>query len=92
MVPTAIIKSKESIMGQTSVANSKYAEPNAYVESEKSGVAADPVIQYMNKEQLQKAIANTRKSMEKAAKDLDFMDAARLRDEMYDLQKLMGTK
>ena len=46
----------------------------------------------MTKEQLQKAIAQTRKSMEKAAKELDFMEAARLRDELFDLEKRLKEK
>lgn len=90
ITPSAIVKSRASILGQTSVANYKEAEPHAYIESDKANVAADPVVQYMNKEQLQKAIVNTRKNMEKAAKELNFIEAARLRDEMYDLQKLAG--
>jgi excinuclease ABC subunit B len=46
----------------------------------------------MSKEQLQKSIAQTRKSMEKAAKDLDFMEAARLRDELFAFEKLLKEK
>ena len=55
-------------------------------------VAADPVIQYMDKGQLQKAINKSKKDMEKAAKDLNFSEAARLRDEMFDLKKLIDKK
>ncbi|MBL0063992.1 MAG: excinuclease ABC subunit UvrB [Bacteroidetes bacterium] len=87
--PQQIVKSIESIMGQTKVADSKLAEQHAYVESNKVSIAADPVVQYMNKEELKKLIAQTRKSMERAAKDLDFIEAARLRDEMYELEKMM---
>jgi excinuclease ABC subunit B len=89
ITPTQIIRSKESIMGQTKVADSKYAEPNAYIEPEHASVAADPVVHYMSKEQLRKTIAATRKSMEKAARELDFVEAARFRDEMYELEKLL---
>ena len=49
-------------------------------------VAADPVVAYMNIEQLDKTILFTRKQMEKAAKELDFIEAARLRDELYALE------
>lgn len=87
--PQQIVKSIESIMGQTKVADSKLAEQHAYVESNKVSIAADPVVQYMNKEELKKLIAQTRKSMERAARDLDFIEAARLRDEMYELEKMM---
>jgi excinuclease ABC subunit B len=50
-------------------------------------LAADPVVAYMSVEQLEKAIAHTRKQMEKAAKELDFIEAARLRDELYALEE-----
>ncbi|MCO5268785.1 MAG: excinuclease ABC subunit UvrB [Brumimicrobium sp.] len=52
-------------------------------------IAADPVEQYMSKEQLQKSLQKVEKDMKKAAKELDFMEAARLRDEMYRIQKLL---
>ena len=55
-------------------------------------LAADPVEIMMSEEQLQKSIAKTEKEMKKAAKDLDFIEAARLRDEMFRLQKLMNQK
>jgi excinuclease ABC subunit B len=64
----------------------------AYVEPEKPDVAADPVVKYMNSEALEKAIEKSRKSMEKAAAELDFVEAARYRDEMADLQKLLRGK
>jgi len=59
----------------------------AYIEPEEMSAAADPVLQYMNKNQLQKAIDETKKRMVQAAKDMEFMEAARLRDEMFALQK-----
>jgi excinuclease ABC subunit B len=62
------------------------------VEPVKFDVAADPVVKFMNREALEKAIEKTRKSMEKAASDLDFIEAARLRDEMAELQKLLRSK
>jgi len=89
IVPKSIIKSKQAILEQTSVADSKKTtKKNYYVENETPDVAADPVVAYMNKEGLEKLIQKTRKSMEKAAKELDFMEAARLRDEMMELVKL----
>ena len=65
---------------------------NAYIEPEKPDIAADPVVKYMNRPALEKAIEKTRKSMEKAASDLDFIEAARFRDEMVDLQSLLRGK
>jgi excinuclease ABC subunit B len=61
----------------------------AYIEPEKPDIAADPVIRYMNDEALGKAIEKARKNMEKAASELDFVQAARYRDEMADLQSLL---
>jgi excinuclease ABC subunit B len=68
------------------------AQPRPYVESEVINVAADPVLEYMDKEQLEKAIIAAKKRMMTAAKDMDFLEAARLRDEMFGLQKLMEEK
>ncbi|MDO9184907.1 MAG: excinuclease ABC subunit UvrB [Bacteroidia bacterium] len=93
MVPTALNKSKESIMGQTTVVvDSKGKLARAYVENETINYAADPVVQYMSKEELQKAITRTRKAMDVAAKAFDFAEAARLRDEMFALEKLFDSK
>ncbi|MBX7181786.1 MAG: excinuclease ABC subunit UvrB [Bacteroidia bacterium] len=91
MTPQPLKKSIETIMMQTSVAGNK-EEPKPYLEKEEVSLAADPVVQYMTKDQLEKAIEKTKKSMEKAAKELDFIEAARLRDEMYDLKKQLETK
>jgi excinuclease ABC subunit B len=65
---------------------------NAYIEPERPDIAADPVVKYMNREALEKALEKTRKSMEKAAADLDFIEAARYRDEMADLHSLLKSK
>lgn len=89
IVPQGITKSKEAILGQTSVADSKKGIKDYYVEKEETSIAADPVVQYMPKEELEKMADKTRKDMEKAAKDLDFIEAARLRDEWYALKDLI---
>jgi excinuclease ABC subunit B len=86
ITPTQIKKSTESIFARSGESSGRGGK-RAYVEREDLSVAADPVIQYMSKEQLQKAIAQTRKNMEKAAKEMDFMEAARLRDELFELEK-----
>ncbi|MFZ7166545.1 MAG: excinuclease ABC subunit UvrB [Bacteroidota bacterium] len=87
IVPTPLNKSREMILQQTVVSGTKNV--NAYIESENVTVAADPVVQYMTEEQLGNAITKTKKQMEVAAKEMDFMEAARLRDEMFELQKLL---
>jgi len=89
ITPRQIIKSMSSIIGQTSVADSANRPARAYIENEHISLAADPVVKYMSAEQLDKAISQTKKSMEKAAKELDFIEAARLRDEMFALQELL---
>ncbi|MEQ9438054.1 MAG: excinuclease ABC subunit UvrB [Cyclobacteriaceae bacterium] len=92
ITPKTIFKSKESIMGQTKVADSRKAPAKAYSGPEESSIAADPVVAYMTKPDLEKLIDQTKKSMEKAAKELNFMEAARLRDELNDLKKLYENK
>ncbi|GAB3890275.1 excinuclease ABC subunit UvrB [Spirosoma agri] len=84
ITPTTVLKSRESIMGQTKVADSKAKQ--FYVEPEEIRIAADPVVRYMGKGDLEKVINETQSKMERAAKDLDFMEAARLRDELFQLR------
>lgn len=60
----------------------------AYTGPEEIDIAADPVVKYMSAEQIEKAIDKTRKAMEKAAAALDFIEAARLRDEIEGLKRL----
>ncbi|MFD1551138.1 excinuclease ABC subunit B [Putridiphycobacter roseus] len=90
ITPYQIKKSVEQIMRQTKVADgdkeiSDYNIPN------ESSIAADPVIAYMSKPQLQNATLKIKKEMQAAAKKLDFIEAARLRDEMYQLQEKLKT-
>jgi excinuclease ABC subunit B len=92
ITPAQIRRSVEAIHGQTSVAGLGKAVQNAYLEKETPDIAADPVVRFMGKEQLQKALTRTRKEMEKAAKALDFIEAARLRDELFALEKLLNEK
>lgn len=87
LVPTALNKSKEKILNSTKVAD---GDPGTrqlkYEFSDELPLAADPVVNHMSPEDLEKTIKHTRKQMEKAAKDLDFIEAARLRDELYALE------
>lgn len=89
LVPVQINRTMESIIGQTKVADKKIAEAKAYIESEQKNLAADPLLQYLSKDEIKKMISLTKKEMEKAAKELDFVEAARLRDEMFELEKRM---
>lgn len=92
ITPYTIFKSKEAILTQTSVADSKKGKQRFYVEQEEQNIAADPVVAYMSKEQINKTITKTRDAMEKAAKELNFIEAARLRDELLQLEKLANEK
>lgn len=92
ITPTTIIRSKESILSQTKVADSKRSTKKYYVENEEVSLAADPVAAYLSKDELIKMADRTRKAMEKAAKELEFIEAARLRDEYLALQKLIEEK
>jgi excinuclease ABC subunit B len=89
ITPTTVFKSREAIMQQTTVADSRREAKPYYVESDTQTLAADPVVSYMTREDLEKLIGQTQKLMEKAAKDLDFMQAARLRDELADLKRMV---
>ena len=91
ITPKTILKSREAIMGQTSIADSKVKK--MYVEPDEIRIAADPVVQYMGQGELQKLLAETQRKMEAAAKDLDFLEAARYRDEVLQLkERLKGEK
>lgn len=67
-------------------------ESTAYTDEVKVSVAADPVVQYMSKSQLEKTIENTRKLMTEAAKKFEFIEAAQYRDELVKLEELLESK
>ena len=93
ITPTTVGKSRESIMEQTSVMDFAGGVAKAYVESDMlASLAADPIVQYMSKADLQKAIDKTKKEMNAAAKDMDFLQAAKLRDEMFALENILKDK
>ncbi len=90
ITPRTIGKSREAIIEQTSVMDFKGGVQKAYIEKEMTDdLAADPIVQYMTKPELQKSIDKTKKDMVNAAKDMDFLLAAKLRDEMFALEKIM---
>ena len=85
ITPTAIIKGERNSFSKV--------EPNAYIEPDNSqSIAADPVVQYMTKSALEKAISKTRKAMQDAAKKLEFLEAAQLRDELIKLEDILKSK
>jgi excinuclease ABC subunit B len=89
ITPTTVVKSIEQIMDQTSVADAKKGEFSNYADQTKESLsmAADPVFDYMSKDNIQKAIKETEKSMMRAAKDMDFLEAAKYRDQIEELKK-----
>ncbi|HTG57129.1 MAG TPA: excinuclease ABC subunit UvrB [Niabella sp.] len=91
ITPRTVVKSKEDVFKQTSVLDIKgfdEKEPLAIgFDEDLVTVAAEEEVVYRTIPQMEKAIAKTKKDMEKAARDLDFMEAAKLRDEMFRLQK-----
>ncbi len=88
ITPATISKSIDQIMGQTSVLDIKGTTDSPYaVDDSVNMIAAEDQVEYKTIPQMQKAIGQIKKMMEKAAKDMDFMEAARLRDEMFRLQE-----
>ncbi len=91
ITPRTVKKSKEQVFAQTSVLDIKGYDPaNPYAiapDEDLVTIAADEQPEYKTIPQTEKAIQKIKKEMEKAARDLDFMEAARLRDEMFSLQK-----
>jgi excinuclease ABC subunit B len=87
ITPKTILKSKEAIMELASVGDTKIKK--MYVELEGVSMAADPVVQYMSKDELKKLIAETQRKMEAAAQNMDFLEAARYRDELAQLKELV---
>ncbi|MCP4312113.1 MAG: excinuclease ABC subunit UvrB [Bacteroidetes bacterium] len=85
ITPRQIVKATVSLFD----INREEVLPGAYAGQAKADIAADPVVQYMGKEGLEKAIDKAKKQMEKAAKELDFIEAARFRDEMFAYQELL---
>lgn len=88
ITPTQVKRNTSSLLSEK---GTLAIDPYAYVEPQPS-LVADPVISYMSRPQLEKAIERTRKQMAEAAKKLDFIEAAQYRDELLKLQDLLTTK
>lgn len=89
ITPKSIRKGHTSVLGKQA---SERAAMKAYVEPDAVNVAADPVVQYMSRPALEKAIEKTRKAMHDAAKKLEFIEAAQYRDELMKLEELLKEK
>ena len=86
ITPQGLNKSKTQILGQTKVIEDAY---DIEALAEAPSIAADPVVQYMKKNEIEKLLKETERKMKKAAKSEDFIEAARLRDEMMELKKMI---
>ncbi|SNR45885.1 excinuclease ABC subunit UvrB [Hymenobacter mucosus] len=95
ITPRTVRKSREAIMEQTSLSDYRITEPQGYAgpsDDVTLAIAAEPVVSVMSKPDLEKLIKQTEKQMEAAAKDLDFLTAAKLRDELAALKQVLKTK
>ena len=92
ITPRTITKSAEDILSQKSILDVRgtKAQAKAYIEPEQPSIAADPLISYMTRDQLEALILQTEKKMKQAAKDLDFVSAAMHRDALFALKERLG--
>lgn len=86
------IRKERHLTGLIGNTNDAQKESRAYIEPEVTSVAADPIMEYMTRPQLEKSIERTRKLMQEAAKKLDFIQAAQYRDEMLRMEELLKGK
>jgi len=86
------ITPRQIVRGYSSMMDETRPKPKVYTGPEMIDVAADPVMKYLSRDELKQAVDRTKQAMKNAAKELDFIEAARLRDEMFALEKLMKEK
>jgi excinuclease ABC subunit B len=89
ITPQQIVKAASNILNDI---RKKTGEKQVYVEPQKIDIAADPVVRYMGREALEKAMENAKKLMEKSASELNFIEAARYRDEMLAYKEILVKK
>lgn len=87
ITPTTVSKTREEILSSSSILDIRSPKTKAYFEPAEPSLAADPVIGYMTRDQIERMVAETEAKMKKAAKDLDFITAAQYRDELFALKK-----
>lgn len=92
ITPTTIRKSMPAILGQSALMDVAADGQRAYPDAPEPALASDPVVAYMSKEALAKAIQKNKRAMQDAVKELDFIEAARLRDEIAIFEKLLTEK
>lgn len=87
IVPVTLSKTREEILSKRSILDIRDVEKGAYIEPDKSSAAADPMIDYFDRDTIKKLISENEVKMKKAAKELDFLSAAHYRDEINELKK-----
>lgn len=92
ITPTTIESTREDILNKQSILDVREGGKKAYIDNQSPSLAADPVMEYMNRDQIEVMIKETERRMKAAAKELDFMTAAQLRDEMMALKKRVRDK
>ncbi len=91
ITPTTVSKTREEIMNQGSILDIREGGKKVYIEPSEPSLAADPIVGYMTRDQIEKMMAETERKMKKAAKELDFITAAHYRDELFALKKKLGS-
>lgn len=87
ITPQTVRKSRDEILSKNSILDIRGKQGRAYVEPEGPSLAADPLVQYLSRDKIEKLIEETERKMKKAAKELDFISAAQYRDELFALKK-----
>jgi excinuclease ABC subunit B len=87
IIPVTLSKTREEILAKKSILDIRDVESSAYVEPDRSSIAADPLMDYLDKDQIKRLINEIETKMKKAAKELDFISAAQYRDEINLLKK-----
>lgn len=87
ITPRTVSKTREEILNQKSILDIRGKNNQAYIEPDQPSIAADPIVGYLTREQIERMIKETEDKMKKAAKELDFISAAQYRDELFALKK-----
>ncbi len=87
IVPETVRRTREEILSKQSILDIRGTKERAYVEPDEPSLAADPVMGYLSREQIERMMSETEEKMKKAAKELDFISAAQFRDELFALKK-----
>lgn len=87
ITPRTVSKTREEILNQKSILDIRGKNSQAYIEPEQPSLAADPIVGYLTRDQIERMIKETEDKMKKAAKELDFISAAQYRDELFALKK-----